>query len=89
MTGFFGERRVESLPVEPVGGAPDDWVLIGSYAASEAEVVRGLLESSGVRSAWEASGHSSAVTRAPAPGATYSLYVSPDDADAVRELLGS
>lgn len=78
------------LDPAPLRTAPDDWVQVGAYDAGEAQAARGLLDSCGIRAAWEASGphvagHFGSATNA----SLFRVYVSPDDAETARELLQS
>lgn len=74
----------------PMSLAPDGWVEVGSFGHNEAQVVRGLLDSCGVRAVFEATGpHAPAEVMMPTGVTRFHVYVSPDDADTARELLES
>lgn len=74
----------------PLNLAPDDWVQVGSFGHNEAQIVRGLLDSCGIRAAFEATGpHAPPEVRMPTGATRFRVYVSPEDADAARELLQS
>lgn len=84
-------RRVESLPGAPMRSAPGDWVVLRrGLGVGEAQVVRGLLESNGIRVAADASGPQLAqhLGMPPGPGTTFTVSVAPGDADVARDLLG-
>lgn len=84
------EGRIEPLRGTPLRMAPDDWVEVRrGLGRSEAEVARGLLESSGIKAAVASSGILTAEFGSPpGPGTAFAISVSPADADVARELLG-
>jgi hypothetical protein len=78
----------QPLARTPLRSAPEDWVAVrASLAPAEAEVVRGLLSTHGVRAVLEAVGPMATYGGASNAAARFRLCVAPEDVEAAEELL--